>query len=175
MLVSKYNSTGMTLIELMIVVAILAIVSTVAVPSFSTMIINSQIRNATEAIVNGLQKARAEAVKRNVNVEFVLGTNTSWAVQLLDATNIESRSANEGSANVTRTALASDLATAATKVTFNSFGGVVATNADASAVLARVTLNAVNGTKPLRVEIGVGGDARMCDPSLATGSSPRAC
>lgn len=171
----KSRHLGFSLVELMIGVAILAILAGLALPSFQTMLQNSQIRNAAESVTNGLQRARAEAVARNTKVAFALGTDSSWTVSVVTpASVIESRDRKEGSKNVTRTALAVDLITPATTITFNNFGGIVA-NADASATLARVDLAAVGGNQNLRVTIGVGGNARMCDPNLAAGSSPRAC
>lgn len=167
----KSKHLGFSLVELMIGVAILAILAGLAMPNFQTWIQNSQIRNAAESITNGLQRARAEAVARNANVTFALGADSSWTISVVTpASVIESRSANEGSKNVTRT----ELPVGATTITFNNFGGVVA-NVPASASLTQVDLAAVGGTQNLRVTIGVGGNARMCDPNLAAGSSPRAC
>lgn len=171
MLVMKLKSSGFSLIELMVVVAILAIVASVAMPSFRGMLMNSQVRNATESVLNGLQKARAEAVKRNVNVEFVLGADTGWVVKLAGGAQLESRSSSEGSVNVTRTTLPG----AATTVTFTNLGGIAVANADASAVLTQVNTAATGADRSLRVMVGAGGNVRMCDPNLAAGSSPRAC
>jgi type IV fimbrial biogenesis protein FimT len=172
MLVLKHKSAGFTLIEMMIVVVILAIVSSMAYPSFREMIINSQVRNATESIVNGLQKARAEAVARNTNVSFILGAGTSWTVSVVNpASTIETRNSSEGSAIVTLTAVAQDLVTAATSVTFNNFGGIVNPTTD----IARLDITAPNANKPLRVQILAGGTARMCDPSLSVTTNPRGC
>lgn len=170
---AKLKSAGFTLIELMIGVAILGILASIAFPSFQAMIRDSQTRNAAEAITNGLQKARGEAVARNTNVEFVLGAGSSWMVKLAGSTGaqIEARTSSEGSANTTSTATP----TSATTATFNNFGSVITTNADTSARLTQVDLSTTGGNRPLRVTIGVGGNARMCDPNLATGSSPRAC
>ncbi len=177
----KTKSLGFSLIELMITVVIVAILTAVALPNFQTWLLNSQIRNAAESISNGMQRARAEAVARNANVAFVLGTGagsaSSWTVDYVvppvppPAGPIDSRLSNEGSKDVTRTVLPAN----ATTVTFNNFGGVVA-NADATASLAEVDLAAVGGS-PLRVTIGVGGNAKMCDPNMPVSipPSPRAC
>lgn len=167
----KSKPLGFSLIELMIGITILAILLGVAMPSFQAWLRNTQIRNAAESVTNGLQRARAEAVLRNTNIAFALGTDSSWTVSVVTpASVIESRPSTEGSNNVTRTVLPAG----ATTITFNNFGGVVA-NADASATLTQVDLAAVGGSQNLRVTIGVGGNARMCDPNLASGSSPRAC
>lgn len=70
---SKFKNQGVTLIELIVGIAIISIITSIAVPSFQSMLLNSQIRNAAESVANGLQKARGEAVSRNTNVTFVLG------------------------------------------------------------------------------------------------------
>lgn len=168
----KSRPLGFSLIELMAGIAIMGIVLGLAMPSFQTWLRNSQIRNAAESITNGLQRARAEAVARNTNIAFALGTGSSWTVSVVTpASVVDSRSSNEGSKNVTVNALAADLITPATTITFNNFGAVVAN----AATLAQVDLDAVGGSQKLRVTIGVGGNARMCDCSLTPNSSPRAC
>lgn len=155
---------------MLIGVAIMAILAGLAMPSFQTWLQNAQIRNAAESIQNGLQRARAEAVGRNTNVEFVLGVASSWVVRVAGGANIESRPGNEGSKDV----IVAVIPAGTTTVTFNNFGGVRAPNADASLPFTQVDLVAPGGTQNLRVTIGVGGNARMCDPG-APASSPRAC
>lgn len=164
----KSRPLGFSLIELLIGIAIMAILVGLALPSFQSWLKNTQIRNAAESITNGLQRARAEAVARNSNVTFVLGADSSWTATAADGTVVDTRLATEGSKNVTLTAFAADLATAATTITYNNLGQVVPN----AASLARVNVTAVGGSQNLRVEIGAGGSARMCDPH-ATG--PRAC
>ena len=160
---------GFTLIELMIVITILAIIATIAVPSFRTMVLNAEGRAAAESILNGLQQARAEAVSRNARIEFIVAADTSWTVQMLDGTALTSRTSAETSPNTTATL--GGLTTA----TFNSFGRKLPTNADASNGLTQVDVSAAGGSKTLRIVIGVGGSVRMCDPSLTAGSSATAC
>jgi type IV fimbrial biogenesis protein FimT len=171
---SKIRPLGFTLIELLIGVVVLGILASIAMPSFQTWITNSQIRNAAESITNGLQKARAEAVVRNANVAFTLGagSDSSWSVYVVAGSGIESRSASEGSKNVTRTVKPTSTLTT---VTFNSFGSVLTTNPGGgvpSAPFTEVDLAATGGST-LYVKIAAGGNARMCDPSVTLG--PRSC
>ena len=163
--------SGFSLVELMIGVVIMGILAAVAVPSFQAWTRNAQIRNAAESITNGLQKARAEAVARNTNVAFTLGTDSSWTVSVVaPASTIEQRLSTEGSKNVTRTVTP----VGATTITFSNFGTVTG-NADLSVPFTQVDLVATGGNQNLRVTIGAGGNARMCDPNLVAGTSPRAC
>lgn len=174
----RRTSTGFTLVELLITIVVLSILVALGMPSFVQLLRNAEIRNAGEAITNGLQKARAEAVSRNTTVQFVLGTGSNWTVSVVNpASTIESRTSSEGSQHVTITAVAADLVTAATTATFNNLGGVVTPNADGSAPLAQVDLTSAGANQNLRVTLGPGGGARLCvpPPYLAAGSSPRAC
>ena len=68
----RRSEHGFSLVELMVTVAVLSLLMTLAVPSFAEWIQNSRIRTAAESIQNGLQVARAEAVRRNARVEFAL-------------------------------------------------------------------------------------------------------
>jgi len=165
------SSLGFSLIELMIGITIMAILLSVAAPSFQTMMQNTQVRNAAESIANGLQRARAEAVARNTNVVFALGVNTGWTISVENPTSvIESRSANEGSANVTVTFAP----VGAGAVTFNNLGGVVA-NADGSTSFTQFDFDAAGASKDLRVKIGAGGNAKMCDRDLDYATNSRGC
>lgn len=170
----KSMHNGFSLIELLIGIVIMGILLSLAIPSFQTWLQNTQIRNAAESIQNGLQRARAEAVGRNANVAFILGANSSWTIQVVGGAVIESRASNEGSRDVTVAVIPAGTTT----VTFNNFGGVLATNVDASAPFTQVNIDssvlAAADSAELRVTIGLGGNARMCDPNAPVGS-PRAC
>ena len=77
---------GFTLIELMVAVAIFGLLLTLGSRSFTAWIQNQQIRTGAESVLNGMQLARGEAVKRNASAMFVLcdlaagKTGSSWDV-----------------------------------------------------------------------------------------------
>lgn len=183
MLTTPSKSSGFTLIELMIGITIFALTLSLGVSSFRTWIQNTQIRNAAESIQLGIQRARAEAVKRNAEVKFVLqGTNPDWVASWEVSTpteTIESSSGREGSKNVSARGYDNG-GNDVTTVTFSNLASVMS-NADASATLRRVALDSTTldaaDSRDLEVRIGlggVGGNVRMCDPNLAA-PNPMAC
>ena len=62
------SHSGFTLLELMVVVAILAIVATLAAPSFSEAILNGRLTSLANNFLASAQLARSEAIKRNAAV-----------------------------------------------------------------------------------------------------------
>lgn len=163
------KSAGFTLVELMVAVAVFAILISVGMPTFRQMLKNYQVRVAAESVANGLQRARAEAVARNAPVQFVLGSASSWTVDYVTKPvptdpPIDTRSSGEGSANVAVTAVRADLSTAADTITFNNLGQVT----NAATAIARVAFDASasGGNQVLWVVIGAGGNARVCDTGL---------
>ncbi|MEE9494788.1 MAG: GspH/FimT family pseudopilin [Gammaproteobacteria bacterium] len=68
---------GFTLVELMITIAIAAIVMTIAVPSFNTTIQNSRITTQTNEMVSAINLARMEAIHRGTNVSLCASSNQS--------------------------------------------------------------------------------------------------
>lgn len=73
-MLNSMHGEGFSLIELLLGITITGILLVMGVPSFKSWIQNAQIRTATEAIQNGLEMARAEAVRRNTLVRFQFTT-----------------------------------------------------------------------------------------------------
>jgi type IV fimbrial biogenesis protein FimT len=65
---------GFSLIEILVALAIFAILLSLALPNFSEWIRNIRLRSQAEAVLGGLQLARAEAMRRNRFVRFQLVT-----------------------------------------------------------------------------------------------------
>lgn len=67
--------TGFTLIELMVVLAIGAILLSLAVPSFRSTIQNNRISTQANELVSTLQLARGEAIKRGLRITVCVSTD----------------------------------------------------------------------------------------------------
>ncbi|MBB3175977.1 GspH/FimT family pseudopilin [Variovorax sp. Sphag1AA] len=65
---SALGLSGFTLIEMMVVVALVAILGTIAVPGFRDLLLNQRLASNTSDFVAALSLARAEAMKRSQKV-----------------------------------------------------------------------------------------------------------
>ncbi len=183
----------------MIGLVIMAILLSAGLPAFSLWIQNTQNRTAAESILNGLQLARSEAVRRNANVRFGLTSATglvTWNVGCVTATTdcpatIQGRTGSEGTANarvgisiavIPSPAPTTQFSTAIssgtglpTGVTFNGLGRIQTANIGVDITRIDITNTAAATARRLVVTIGTGGAIRMCDPALSLPTNPQGC
>lgn len=194
------RSRGFTIIELMIGVALFAIVLMLALPTFSTMLQNARLRATAESILAGVQAARVEALKRNQAVEFLLmaedpdpagvasfvanATGPMWAVRVDEGagafTYVEGRTGLEGGGQADPAALyaritASNLPVAGT-IRFDGLGrtniGAVNTAFDVKPAAAGECKADGGNRRCLQIIVTPGGRVRMCDPSVDSVANP---
>lgn len=67
-----YQQRGISLIETMVTIAVIAIMLGVGVPSLSVWMKNNQIKTSAQNLLTGLQLARGEAVRQNSRILFQL-------------------------------------------------------------------------------------------------------
>ena len=65
---SQMKMVGFTLIELMVTLAVLAVLAGIAAPSFMAMIRDNRITTQANNLVGSIQLARSEAAKRGVQI-----------------------------------------------------------------------------------------------------------
>jgi prepilin-type N-terminal cleavage/methylation domain-containing protein len=72
------RSRGFTLLEMMVVVALAALMLSLAVPSFRDLIVGQRVKTAAFAFANAALQARSEAIKRNQQVALVPLVVGNW-------------------------------------------------------------------------------------------------
>ncbi|MEO8410881.1 MAG: GspH/FimT family pseudopilin [Propionivibrio sp.] len=173
---------GFSLIELMITIAILGVLTMLALPSFGRWITNTRVRNMAESIQNGLRLAQREAASRNGSVSFVLTaaappsctstastSGTNWVI--CSGTTVIERGI--GQAGSTTAVVAADFSSV-------SFDGLGRTDLGGSSQVAVTSssgaceTSSAAGIRCLNVLISPGGKVRLCDPLLTAGD-PGAC
>ena len=69
------SQPGFSLIELMVTIAVLGILLTVAVPSFTDVVLGSRLRSYANDFLASVFQARGEAIKRNAVVNLCASSN----------------------------------------------------------------------------------------------------
>lgn len=193
----RCDRRGFSLVEMLVVIAIMGILMGIAVPSFQNYLINNQVRTAAEMFLGSVMQAKAEAATLNAPVELLLTTAGPDAVETATATAgaagwmVRSGAAGDrryvdgkvleedrqGSVSVAGNPVAS--------VMFTALGGTTLASLTPPAAAASFTFTspqngACSPAGPVRcltVRITATGRAKLCDPLITATSptDPRAC
>ncbi len=156
--------SGFTLLELLVALAVVAVVIAAMMPDLAEYLTNMRIRATADQMREGVLRARTEAIKRNVAVDFV-PAGTGWTVA------VPASGVNPAVTVATRAPLAAETSIVASaapaKLTFNGSGWVAGgASFSADVTGARGTCMASGGSlRCLRVTVTGAGDVRVCDPA----------
>jgi len=73
---------GLSLIELMVTLAVVAVISVTTVPAMNSFVVKQELRNAQEDVATVLRKAKHLSRTQNTNIRVAF-TNASNSVQLI--------------------------------------------------------------------------------------------
>ena len=189
----KRLQSGFSLVELLIGIAILALLMALGVPEYATFLNNSRVRTTADTLLSGLNLARAEAVKRNARVQFVQTdeeplenlvnalpqstTGINWVVrEFVPATGlhnfIEGKAGAEGSGRADATSVV-----VTSSSTEASYDGILTFTGFGALTIARpVTFQVTNPTAgACAAPLGAGGPIRCLNVVVSPGGQVRIC
>lgn len=177
----KARARGFSLIELMIVIVILSIVTTMAMPAFVQWTRNVRVRTVAESVQNGLRFAKSEAAKRNTTVVMKLTSaatpgcasaaatsGRNWVVCAGDVL-LQTGFGDAGGKGV-------DVSSDFSSVSFNGLGRTTLANSGVINISNSGGKCETDGgdVRCLRILVSTGGKLRMCDPKRAS-DDPAGC
>ena len=80
------NGRGFTLVELLVVLAVGAILLTIAIPGYAFLVNSSRLAAVTNDLVTALHLARSEAIKRSIRVTVCKTSNAMAETPVCDTT-----------------------------------------------------------------------------------------
>lgn len=155
---------GFTLIELVVGVAILAILASMAIPNFSKLVADTQVRSTADQLRDSIVRTRQEALKRNTPVTLTIEDGAG-------AIGVAAFGANEA---IEITTFTYEAVVTEGEVTLDGSGRA---SADASFIVSSPRYGCKAAGGPItcfKIQVFVGGAVRMCDPA-ATAGGVRAC
>ncbi|KAA0938915.1 prepilin-type N-terminal cleavage/methylation domain-containing protein [Psychrobacter sp. ANT_H59] len=90
----RRSSSGFTLIELMVTIAVLATIVGIAAPNISTQLANQRVKSTAATLANALTEAKVESVLRRQNISVVYGNSSAPKTIKLQANGSEISSYN---------------------------------------------------------------------------------
>lgn len=157
----RYNQ-GVTLVEMMIVVVILGIVASIAVPSFNSYFERERVKRAAEDIYGLVLQAKSEGPIRDTDMWIAVNTG-AWCVGFSDSANCAC-AANGCTLSVAGVDVTNVVSgTEHPGVTISGFTGTRFDRLRGTATAGNI--NVSSGGYSLRIEISPEGRLRLCNPN----------
>ncbi len=86
---NKLCQEGITLVELMIALAIIAILTSISLPHLGDFLARQKVRGATETVHTYLQFAKSEAIRNNKMIYVYFQKGTEWCLGLSESNRAE--------------------------------------------------------------------------------------
>jgi len=161
-------SVGFTLVELMVAVAVVAILLISAMPAFGDLIDKYRLKGAADALHGEVQFARSEAIRRNQAVYMTFGTGANACFAIGTTTDCDCASCDVR----TRTSaqFAADFpnilisTVSAGNAAVGGFGLQPRQGTSDAAADVAITLTSARSARQLRVVVGLLGLPRVCTP-----------
>lgn len=149
------GQAGFSLIELLVVVAVVAVTVTVAVPSFSESFARRRVEGVANELSADLQYARAQAVGNNARVSLVTSAS-GYSISGTTASRTETYKT---------VVLPSGLSvTQPVTVAYEAQRGILDASVVAAAPIA-ITVGNTGTAAQMRVSVNLMGRVHMCSPS----------
>lgn len=199
MQLSRLRQRGLTLLELMVVIAIIAMVSAYAVPGLRTYSANAQVRTSATNLQLVLKEAQAEASRSFRQVVFfrtasttcsatatAAATGNQWVIAMLPLVSTGTASVfkcgtlNEASSLITVTGPAvlcfsSNGRPTALPASVTGVGKACSVGSGDQIIYGVDTTSTTPNLKKLQVWITLGGSVRTCDSQRLSTAAPDGC
>jgi len=176
------SRSGFTLIELMVTLAVVAVIAVAAAPSMQAFLDKNRLVGAAEAIYTQIQSARSEAVKQSAAMVVAVTPGTAWcagfsrgalcnctaALGTVGACSILEDGQNRA-LKVVRSATfqgVTMVAGAPPQITFDAVRGTVPI-AEAGSILLQSGLG-----RQMQIQVNALGRVRLCSPAGSVGGYP---
>lgn len=197
----RRHAGGFTLIELMVTVAIVALLMLAAVPALGTWLVDASIRNTAEDLLSAVRLAQSTAISRGRTTVLALtratpawdatpaANSSNWYVRTLPLSGSDEEASSNDLLRATSVGSQNGVTiTGPALLCFNSQGRQATRTADDTGMGAACTaptddvsepteylLTRTNG-RSLLVRVYLGGRVRLCDPAKTlSDTAPDGC
>lgn len=175
-------SKGFSLFEMIVVMTIIGILSSISLPAFNAWMSDAKVKSASQQIISGIRLAQSEALKSGQHTQFFLSSVTpaagatvsssgkNWGVQTMNMLTPDTVDTLVQSRVMAGQYPQLKIEANTAVLTFNSIGRI--TNIGQN---AQLDISHPIADKRLRIFVSVTGAMRLCNPDKSRVSAPDGC